>query len=229
MDHVFFFVGDIWPNLTLCVTGELWPFESIIDLRVWLGWSGASTVRWILQTAEACCFFVFLSTKNWSKSSKVLGFTGQGFIQHIWFFVEATPKTRKQQHGLCNDFLFFFPLVDFPKMVFFFCLRNSGGFWWLFFYGMGRRRIQSCVATCRGPKMPPLMADCYEGKVGFFYQGFYEYIQVVGNLPVFIYVKVLWITSQVVGLWFFSINMYVFGEDLPGRFQVTQSKEVWND
>ena len=39
--------------------------------------------------------------------------------------------------------------------------------------------------------MPPLMADCYEGKVGFFYQGFYEYIQVVGNLPVFIYVKVL--------------------------------------
>lgn len=119
MDHYFFFVGDIWPNLTLCVTGELWPFESIIDLRVWLGWSGASTVRWILQTAEACCFFVFLSTKNWSKSSKVLGFTGQGFIQHIWFFVEATPKTRKQQHGLCNDFLFFSPLLIFRRCLFF--------------------------------------------------------------------------------------------------------------
>ena len=26
---------------------------------------------------------------------------------------------------------------------------------------------------------------------------------------------------------FFSINMYVFGEDLPWRFQVTQSKEAW--
>ena len=124
---LFFFVGDIWPNLTLCVTGELWPFESIIDLRVWLGWSGASTVRWILQTAEACCFFVFLSTNNWSKSSKVLGFTGQGFIQHIWFFVEATPKTRKQQHGLCNDFSFF-PPYWFSEDGLFFGLRKQWRF-----------------------------------------------------------------------------------------------------
>ena len=82
------------------------------------------------------------------------------------FLLKPPPKQGNNNMGSVTIF-YFFPLVDFPKMSFFFACAKSGGFWWLFFYGMGRRRIQSCVATCRGPKMPPLMADCYEGKVGF--------------------------------------------------------------
>lgn len=130
MDHIgplFFVVGDIWPNLTLCVTGELWPFESIIDLRVWLGWSGASTVRWILQTAEVCCFLRFCQQtidgnhlKFWVSQVRVLYNISD-------FLLKPPPKQGNNNIGSVTIF-YFFPPCWFSEDVFFFCLRKKWRF-----------------------------------------------------------------------------------------------------